>query len=425
VAHIGSGSAQVLTDLGVDARAAGLALLARHLGLAAALVEDLEQHSDLVSEGQVVSALARIWALSVALDQAGPDRWEALKGQVRRSFVESGQPLRLEPLGAAWWENASGARGITLYAWDEAASELRVAVSARPAGADLRFARSADSTAFWGVRLGQLLAGPFEIHNPRLAADGTLSPTGRAGASEKAGGWRGERLDGIGRAIGAGLSAAGLTGQSWPVKLVAVRDAGRAEIDGPNQRLVWTLEEAGGGAAVVLAQPIAPDSERRVDHVLALAAARARITHVLARRLETHWEPVSVFEQRKGALRLRSLDFAEPPKESRGAAARRALGLMSRRLSARPPAPPTRPLAARVCDDVRELVEELAATGRTTLSSGQRTRRDRAARQCDQLALGTLARAVAGIGDRPSPEALMRAQHLADRVATLCSEQIS
>jgi hypothetical protein len=419
LSHLGGQSAEALADLAAAARTAGLALLARHLGSTAGLIRDFAARSDQVAEPELASSLARLWALSTALDAAGPERWQLLQGKARRSFEEAGESLTLLPLGAAWWENPSGARGITLFTWDAKEGEIRAAVAARPAGTDPRFRRGLDCADFWGVPLDRLLAGPFEVHDPRLAADGGLSTTGRATPAE-AGGWSVEGLNGIVQRLDGEDRERGLAARGWTVALLAVRGAGAPVIDEPGQELVWPLELAGGDGRAVLTQPVDAASEKRIDMVLALAAAGRPVTHVLARRIETRWEPVSVFERQKGgAAKLVALDFAAPGKGK--SPARAALALMRRRRGGAVPLV-VRPAVAVVCDQVKDLVVEVAATGRAQLSPAQRARRDRLAVLCEDLGLTTLGAAARGIENGPSAGGLLRAQYLADQVAELCLE---
>jgi hypothetical protein len=56
------------------------------------------------------------------------------------------------------------------------------------------------------------------------------------------------------------------------------------------------------------------------------------------------------------------------------------------------------------------------------IDEAQRARRDRLALACEELALTTLGAAVRRIGDRPTPEELLGARYLADRLAALCAD---
>jgi hypothetical protein len=533
LAHIGPDAAAALREVASEAKAAGLSLLGRYLGAAAGRCERLAQHSDDTAEHELTSALARVWALSEALDQAEGETWRRLRGVARRSFEELGARLRLEPLGASRWANPSGARGMTFWGWDQAAGEVRSAVVARPAGSGRGVRRDLETTEFWGMALRTLLAGPFELDRPRLTSEGDLSPTGGrahpldAGVAEESLREAARRLDaargpaeasraepttlqeprseldaGLDVGLGVGpeprpeLEAASgvdsardpgpaLGTETWPgpdpglnsvpepglnsapepgsnsgpepgselgpatgslteqpmsVTLLTAKAFGAAMIDEPAQELVWALELAEERGWFELRQPINQQTMRRIDSVLALAEAGGPVAYVLAVRFlgrgRSHWEPVTVFLRGPDGLRLAALDFGgdlggehgdnagERPAET--SLAKQALDLAVRRW---------RTGAARggtasgtgwmaglaLCDDVRELVVELVATGRARLSQDQLRRQALAARRLDDLTLATLAGAVRRIDPVPDPADLLRAYHLADRVAALAS----
>ncbi len=433
LSHLSPDAAERLASLATEARIVGLPLLGRHTGTGAALLEGLAEHRDDVSETEATSALARVWALSRALDapdgsfpaEAGEGsadaRWARLRGTVRRTFDESGDRLTLHPLGATWWVTPTGARGITLTAWDADAATVRTATAARPAGTDPRFVRSPGTVALWGSTVPRLLAGPFRVDGARTAPDGALSATARS-VTCLPGGIDETVLHAVRASLTSGAPGVGFSGVDHPVTLVAVPRFGEVVVDEPTQQLVWSLPDD-----LVLHLPITADTVHRVDALLALEASRdvrSQVAYVLARRAVVRsravWEPVTVVLRRAGGLELFSLDFTDPPRLKNRSLLQRRWDLLSRRW-ARTPQTPTvaRPAVAVVCDDVRDLVVALTATGRLTVSGQQRQRCDDLARRCDDLALGTLAASVRRLAAHTDVEALLRAHHVADRAAAL------
>jgi hypothetical protein len=225
-----------------------------------------------------------------------------------------------------------------------------------------------------------------------------------------------------------------LTERDQAAVLREVRGCGRAEIDEPAQELLWRLESSGRTRGLIeLRQPVGFLAAQRVDSILALEEGRSRVAYVLATRAEAAgrvvWEPVAAFLRGPGGgrsgLTLQAFDFGPAAPQAKKGAARKAFALAARRwqdargATGAGAAGADRGAAAACCDDLREVVVELTATGRAALSPDQDVRRDRIAGRCEALALATLAGAARRIGARPAPGDLLRAHHLADRAAAI------
>ena len=429
LSHLGQDAADRFAGLALDARVEGLPLLASYVGTAAALLEALGEHRDEVSEPETLAALAKAWALSSALDAADAATWPALRGTARRTYTTDQPTMTLTPLGATWSVTNSGARVLTLIGWETEADELRLATSARPVGTDPSFIRTHTTTALWGAALDGLLEGPFRIDGPRLSGD-RLSATARSitylhtGLTESA-------LSEIAVRLRPTPPSASFSGTTQPIALVSPSGFGKMAIDEPLQQLVWSVPL--GDATWQLRQEITPTTLHRVDELLAWEADRLKPAYLLARRATIRgravWEPTSLFRRTADTLRqdrdtltLCSLDF--PTRRRTTTSLLQKHWAMLRRRWEKPfTAPPQpRPAVLRTCDDVREVLVDLAATGRLTPSSDQRRRLTEAATRCDDLALATLATQIRRLLTTPTPYTLLSAQLVADRVAQLSAD---
>ena len=422
LSHLGGDASDRMADLVLATKVGGLPLLSRYLGTAAALLDGVAGHRDEASESQTLSSLARCWGLATALDKADAKTWPHLRGTARREF-EIGQAVTLLPLGATWWVNPSGARGLTLTAWDMDAGELRLATSARPAGVDSNFFRSREMTALWGVPLSTLLDGPFRVDGPRLSADGNLSATAKS-VTRLTPGFDEEVLAAIANQLQPTDISVGFTDSGQGVALVAVTGFGEVLIDEPQQQLVWSVPLSEG--TWQLRQEITSHTVHRVDTLLAWDGDKAKLAYVLARRTQIRgrsvWEPVTLFLRQWAGVRMASLDFPTRARTKLTSVLQKRWERLRQRWQtpSQVPALP-RTAVAQACDDVRDLLVDLAATGRLTPTAEQRRRCQQLASGFDDLALSTLGLLTRGLASDPGPRAVLRTQLVADRVAALAS----
>jgi hypothetical protein len=423
LSHIRPDGAGRIVALATDARVAGLPLLARFLATAGELADSIASRSDTVSEQELTAAMSQAWALTRALEAADAKTLPSLRGVARRSYSADRAPdsLELFPLGAAWWVSDSGARGITMLTWDETASEPRSVTSARPAGADPGFVRSASTMAFFDAPLTTLLTGSFQVLRPRLSEDGVLSTTA-GGVRTGAPGFPREKLAKCCAALPLeSITPVGFQAVERPFALLEVKGFGQLGIDESAQQLVWKLD----GPNVALRQQVTPDTEHRAETLLALEAAGAPVEYVLAQRNVVRsvavWEPVSLFLRGKDGLDLFAIDFHRPRQSGILSKLQHRWRLWLTRFKETPALAPPRPPIAIAADEAQELVVALTATGRPALSSAGKTACEQLATRLDDLALPTLATAVRHLADEPNPEVLLRTHFLATRVAALAT----
>lgn len=118
--------------------------------------------------------LAETYALVKAL-QASPDD-PVLRGSLRRSYAPA-QPFEALVLGAAAWFTPSGARGLTVYAYDTTNARWVTTGHARAGGADPGFTpRRAYDEAILGTDSARRLVGRhIQIDGPRLTHQAQLA----------------------------------------------------------------------------------------------------------------------------------------------------------------------------------------------------------------------------------------------------------
>lgn len=316
--HLGASAAPRLRALATSARVDAMPRLAGLLRALAGTAALLARRDFGADERQALRLAARIHALLAALEQAGPGTLAPLRGLERRSFAP-GATLDLMALGAHWWQQRSGARGLTLAFWDPQAGAIRQAVLARRDRSDPRFTRHGawtEGEPWPGAGTPQTLAGrALVLEHPRLADDGRLG-LGGASRARPAPPWRADDarwleagFDDWDALRAAAAGAAGLLGE--PLELVLLRPA---LVDTPlwdeaRQELRWRVHDRRGDT-LLLRMPYAAWKEVRMDALEAWCANDAVIGIVA--RLEL-LEPVMLVLERKGRLHPVSLDFDGAP----------------------------------------------------------------------------------------------------------------
>ena len=406
LSHVGVDDAERVTAIAVRLRAEGLPLLARLLTTAGGLLTELADRRDDVSERDVALALAHAWALAAALVAAPADQRAALTGIVRREFSDTTE-LELVPLGALWWTTATGARGVTIAVADRATGVIELVSSARPAGADPTFRQSDHVALAWGASIAHLAAGPFRLRGPRRAADGSLAAGGSGASVLRDPGSQFDEADlravAIDRWRDGALSTAAAQGFGRLPEtgvLLAPAAVGDIRIDETAQQLVWPLVDV-DGAVIEARVDVTPTTSRRIDALLALGVSRSAVEFVLV-QVGRHGgtrtiEPSGVFVREKSGLSLVIPDFsrvAAPASESR----LRALRTRFDRLLTAPPvalvASAPASFAERICLPVLDVLEEICATGRLTITDRQRGILTRHAELASDVALASVESAI-------------------------------
>lgn len=432
VAHASTDGANRLAATALAARAAGLVLLARRTHDTAGLVGGYARHQVDVTERSVGVAVAACRALCEALLRASGDDLDPLVGQARRAYTAT-DALELLPLGARTWRSASGARGATLTVWDADGAELRSVTAARASGADRGFAVGWDVPMFWGRTVESVCAGPFRLHAPRLAADGSLAATGGSvlvrepSDAVDVDALRGIAVDRWPELHHHGLGSARLHDPPVRPVLLRPREVGAVRIDEARQQLVWEVLDA-DGSALELRQRVTPERRRRVDALLELPVHEVELVLVdgVVDERELLLEPVSVVVRVAGVPRLLPLDLA--PHDAYRPAARSWKERQSLLDAAHAALERHRPehrgagsAVQRLCATVSDVVDQVLATGRRRLSAAQRSTLTTQAAVARDCALATLASSIDAMladGDVPVA-AVLRLRFVLDRAAAL------
>jgi hypothetical protein len=374
--HVSDLAAPQLRALATSARVEAFPRLAGHIRTLAGTVELLAMRDFGADEREALRLAARIFALAHALEHAEEPAVSRLRGGVQRSF-EEGAELELLPLGAHWWEQRSGARGLAVAFWDPASSQVLQAVMARRDGNDPGFTKHGAWTAatLWqgaGSASG-LGANAIILAGPRLSEDRRIA-LGGATCARKLPPWRtsDERWKRAGHDDWHGLAArvrtmAGLLGD--PADLVLLRPAkyDLPAIDEVRQLLRWTLYDR-AGVPLVLCVPYSAAKVACFDNLQAWTKPGTKVEAVLARLDRTAeggmFEPVALIVDRDGMPVSASLDFDPAPAKS-PLWPRLGKKLLPSAPSANPPTP-----VRRAIGTVLTQLEHKAMTGHLHLAGG-------------------------------------------------------
>lgn len=391
-----------LSRAGQRARLEDLPLLSRLVATAAGLLDRLSNRVDEVEFTTVLSALAQAWAAALAVQA----------GHTNPGMQADAVPQRLVPLAVRWWHSPSGARGLTLHAWDPDGGCLEQATNGRAAGADPGFTRSWTAPLLWGASAERLSSGVLGLTGARRRDDGTLSASTKTTVS--AGAWTDVDLPALAEQVnsaGSGDARTRFGAATEPLRIVQPRPRfglGVLELDEVAQELVWPVTDR-SGTAHRLALPALEDTVL----LLTWLVEEARLLALVC----VGDRPEAAFLSAKGGLELVSLTLSPLPRRRIEPSWRRRL----LKLDQQRRATPTRRLGdlERVCAALAEVLDNQASGGIRELSPRQRDSLIQRGRELDDLGLGTLGRATAAFLDAPTPAALLWARLVLDRVEAL------
>ncbi|WP_315071491.1 hypothetical protein [Actinomyces massiliensis] len=414
ISHAGPRSADELDRLAQAARLEEIPRLARLLTSTAAAVHAVARRDDAMDESAALSALAAAWSLTRALEatSAAPD--PALLG---RADAERVQPGLLMPLSATWWLAPSGSRGLTARFWDMENRRLESVTTGRAAGADPTFHCADNIPLVWGASVRALLSGPLRLTGATRRTDGVLAPSART-TVRHCGGYDDIDLAAIAhelRALQRGPGAAGFEAPLPPVRLMLPDPSGlgRIDLDEIHQQYVWPVCDTAGEEHLLR---LVPDS----TEAALIAAVLTRDLPVVAMTVEGD-RPAGIYVRREGGLALLSPSISSIRAGRIGFYHRLAERLERLRAETAAPTPPPSAsgLIESLCEDLREALTALAASGALRAQGRTAHVLTSRARWARELQLETLAAALTRVEDEPGPQAILRACAVVDRIRAL------
>ena len=420
LARVGGTGADRLTAAAQRARLEALPLLAMLLTQAAGRASGVAARSDEASERDLLTALAKAWALAIALLGAAAPLPPQLVGG-GRGPGESAEVGTLVPLGLRWWYSASGARGLTATFVDLDHGRLETATTGRAAGADPSFTKSWETPLLWGASASMLAAGRLTLTGAERRDDGTLSPTTRtravAGERFEIAPIAVEQLAEAVRSAISGRNAAGFLPQVRGVRVVLPRrlfGLAEPELDEVAQQLVWPITDRSGRR-----HPVRMDATGAEQSVIGWLL-RDNAVAIEAVLLDDAAGPIGVYVTDKGFQRFVSPTLTPPRYPvQRGWWARRRERQRQPQAWAGEAGPPPHPIG-QLAASVLDVCEALAATGRPALSPRQADTLRQRSRAASDLGLSSLAAAVERLLAAPGePATVLRATLLATRTAAL------
>jgi len=379
VSDVTSGRFQALT---MSARGEGFPRLAAMLRNLGGTVDLLARRDFRADEQQALDLLARIYALCAAMGRPDADL-AVLRGSRIRDY-RAPEDMELLPLGGYWWENRSGARGLSLLFWDPSRRELACTTRARPDNSDGSFTAG----TLWKLRPvwpgggspEQLCRGALRLKEARLSDDNQLAAGGDTRAFPGAP-WTATdpRLDELGEddwsCLGTLLRGAlGLTSYGIEYLVLRPNRVERPLLNEVMQTQEWMVIDR-NGRGLVLRSAYDRGKAKRIVNLEHLVSGGAEIRAVTVRvdagQQGIAFEPLTVLVAESGVVRAVSLDFADEAPKKESPLMPRILRMLEARRVTPPPAAQPGP-AARVLGPVLDIVGMMADTGRHELTEAQR-----------------------------------------------------
>ncbi len=242
LSHLSRHSSDRLRGAAQRAKTGKLQLLSLLLETAAGHVTHLAEDRDGSDEKQALSALAQAWAAAHAVLCAPRDAELAahLRGFADTEVADTGA---LIPLGVRWWTTEAGARGYTVYWWDQDNRRVETLTNGRAKGTDPGFTKSWNVPLLWGHSLETISNSVMRLDGAERDSSGQLKVTTRTKAHTIG---PVENLDLVGLsqqvAADAGPIAVGFGWRGAQVQVIAVREIARdLLLDEVNQELVWSV----------------------------------------------------------------------------------------------------------------------------------------------------------------------------------------
>lgn len=420
--HVSEVTPAQLRAFAMSARVEAFPRLSGMMRTLAGTAELLARRDAGSDERQAIRLAARVHAMCHALGHAQGEALEALRGRERRSF-SGGAELELLPLGAHWWEQRSGARGLAVSFWDHSSGAVVQAVLARRDAIDQMFTRDSawQTHSLWpGVGAASTLGErTLALQDARVSSDNRIGIGGDTRARSGVA-WQAEDprwdLAGFGdwQALGAAMRAgAGLRASSLEYALLKPAALEAPQLDEAAQLLTWTLRDS-HGRALVLRLPCTPGLHTRIANLEAWSAYGMPIRGVLV-RLERGQhggilEPVTLVLEAKRVLRCVSLDYQAPPASLRMAFANRIMRMLRAQEHAARWTPP--PSHLQWVEALLVILEHKGMTGRLHVLGEERADLEAIGQYLRASGLDIVAAALRRYMDRPDAAGALTLVHL-------------
>jgi hypothetical protein len=395
LAHISAASAQRLLGFSLSVRAEGLPRLAALLRTLSGLINALAERRQEVDLVDALLQLAQLYAWCESCRHASGKKLEKLRGQYQREFNEKEKCLELLPLGAWWWQNPSGARGLSLALLNlenpaeeksekkiAAASEILLAVQARPNNLDSQFTaeQAWARTSLWqgSVSVSTICSKSLILENARLTLDGRIALAGETRAKlNDALPVDDSRLNNLGIRNWQDLSALisaenGLHGNGLECVVLCPVSVTKPQLDEITQTIF--IEAIDGQQKIILSLSVMQDqhSIKALEYLLQkYPSPRGILARIIYNNFGYSLEPVSLLVDEKGLLCNKVLMFENYPLEKKVGILEKFLQKLDLRKPVRVQAVPKK-INEHLVSNIMPVMESLALTGRLSFTPQQK-----------------------------------------------------
>jgi hypothetical protein len=406
-------AAELLFDIGISARVESAPRLTSHFRILARQARLAEKRDIGFEPEAFLAEAARTRALIEALKTGSDD--PILTGSLRRDYQPCAA-IDLWFLGASRWRSETGARGLTLFAYDAGNRRWLSATFARAAGQDPTFdPRQTYHAPIWGADSPvNLMGNLWHVPHPLISKDGAIAPTlakrptkahsaNPGGALEQTGAmiadWRQLRADLAGR-FGSGLRR---RTTALPALLSPAR-YGNLEFDELGQTLELELYDRSGDVISLSLSADANDLAKRLRNEG--GRHRMLLVEAICTANRPMYRPVALLAERSEGLAVINLDLDQWQRLKFAVPALNLPSISSRNAAAAPAAiDPVRDIASRTLVSAAAAASNMIPADMTKL-----------AQSADTIGLATLARSLDHLRGNPDARSAMATAYLAAEI---------
>lgn len=429
LAHISTASAQRLLGFSLSVRAEGLPRLAALLRTLSGLINALAERKQEVDVVDMLQQLSRLYAWCEACRKASGEKLEKLRGQYQRDFNENEKNLELLPVGAWWWQNPSGARGLSLALVNikntaekksvtetagrlktAGTSDIYLAVQARPNSLDSQFTsyQAWNHTSLWqgSVSVSTICSKSLQLENARLTSDGRIALAGETRAKlHEPLAVDDPRLDNLGirnwQDLSALISAAnGLHGDGLDCVLLCPVAVSKPQLDEITQTVF--IEAIDGHQKIILSLSVVQNQQsiKVLEFLLQkYPSPRGILARIISNNFGYGLEPVSLLVEEKGFLRNKVLMFEDYPLVKKSSILEKLLKKLDMRKPIAAEAIP-KGINERLVSHIMPVMESLALTGRLSFTVQQKQTLSEQAKIAQAIGLNVIHQSLMDLIDK-------------------------